>query len=135
MARKKRAATVSLKDLMVAMKEVIELGDRDVDKNVAAVAERVGLQPGTVKTRIRNSRMEVPHLRLLDLSYFLGTPGQRKETHDEEELNEFVAELFDKPLEDVEAELEDAKVELEEDLEKRKKRKKREPATASTASE
>jgi hypothetical protein len=123
MPRKKGRANTSIKDLVQAMQEVIEQGERDTDANIEAVAEKLDLTPLTVRQKIRAAKFDYPQVRLMDLTFFVAKPGQRKETYEEDELNEFFAELLGKPIDDIEAELEEAKVELEEDEKKRAGRK------------
>ena len=123
MVTRKRAATVSIKELAQAMQEIIEEGSQDVKANVKALAVKLGLKESTVDQKIRQAKFKYPQFRLLDLSYFVAKPGARGESYPEDELNEFFAEILDKSVEDIEAELEDAKAELEEDLERRESRR------------
>lgn len=116
MARGK-GPTVSIKDLVLAMHDVIAKGNRNTKDNVKEVAQTLGLAPETVQSRIRKAKFEYPHVRLLDLSYFVRNRGPRTETYTDEELDTFFAELLKKPVKEIQSEVEDARAEIEEDLE------------------
>lgn len=125
---------VNIRDLATAMMEIIEEGNRDVKTNVKALAEKLGRTELTVKQKIRDAKFKYPQLRLLDLSFFVATPGKRKKEVNEDEMNEFFAELLEAPMDEVEAGVEEAKVAIQEDLEKREeKRRRREESEAETS--
>lgn len=131
MARKKRGATVSLKDLATAIHKVVQDGNEDADANVQAVAEMVGLTPTTVKTRISQARKKIPQMRLLNLDLFFHKAGPRQETINEDDMNAFVAELTGQPIDKVEAEVEEIREEIAETQAQREQRKQERDKTAT----
>lgn len=122
---------VNIRDLAEAMVEIIERGERNVKQNVKDLAEKLGLTELTVKQKIRDAKFAYPQLRLLDLSYFVATPGKRKRVVDEGAMNEYFADLLNVPVNEVEAGVEEAKQEIEEDLAKREEKRARRLAEAS----
>jgi len=119
----KKAGPVNVKDLVRGMLQIIERGERDTKKNVEDLAKLLGITELTCRQKIRDAKSRYPQIRQLDLTYFVATPGKRKETVDEDELNNFMAEVLQKPIEEVEAEVEEAKAEIEAEEAKREERR------------
>ena len=126
--------TVSIKDLVLAMKKVIEQGNEDPQANVNELSMMLGLTPTTVKQKIRQAKFKFPHVRLLDLSRFVGKTGQRAETYSANELDSFFAELLNRPVKEIQEEVKEAKQEIETDLANRKPRGRASKKLASSAS-